>query len=151
MIVVLCGPPGSGKTTVATRLWDRLAAAGHSFELLHSDDFSRRPYDRMSERVADAPGSNWLLDGTFYRREWRERFRDLGDAKVVYLAADLETCLRRNEERAEPIDERGVRAIYRRFEEPDADVTIDTDEVSPERAVDRLCRAIGRWLVEESE
>ena len=146
MIVIVCGPPGAGKTTVASLAVERLAAAGHGFRVLRSDDFRSPVYERMAERVAAAPDETWLLDGTFYRTEWRERFRRFGTVREVYVRADPETCLRRNRERADPIDERGVRAIHAKFERPREDLLLDTDELSTDEAGERLFRAVVGWM-----
>lgn len=140
MIVVVCGPPAVGKTTVARRLRGCLAAPGYEFRLLHSDEFSRNTYDRMYDGVAGSD-DDWIVDGTFYRREWQERFRALG-AFVVYLHASLETCLARNRERDDPIDEQGVHVVYREFEEPGADLAIDTEAVGPAGAAERIAEAV---------
>jgi adenylylsulfate kinase len=145
VIVVVCGPPGAGKTTLSTALRDRLAAEGARFELVHSDDFSRRTYDRMYERVAVEPAADWIVDGTFYRRAWRERFESLGDVRFASLRASLDTCLRRNRERDEPIDERGVYVVHAEFEEFDADLTLDTDSLPVDETLDRLVAAVLRW------
>lgn len=144
-ILLFCGPPGAGKTTLATRVRGRLAGTGRRFRIVHSDEFSRRTYERMYERVAEE-GGDWILDGTFYRRGWRERFRDVGDVRVIHVTASLDTCLERNRERADAIDERGVHVIYREFEEPDADLAIDTDETSVEDAVGIVEQGVDRWF-----
>ena len=144
MIVALCGPPGSGKTTVAEAAKERLVERGRAFSLVHSDQFSRRTYEQLFERVTGSEDDDWLVDGTFYRESFRDPFRGLG-ARFVHVTADLETCLRRNRERAEPIDEVGVHVVYREFEPIDADLAIDTDDLSPDEAVDRAVRAIERW------
>jgi adenylylsulfate kinase len=145
VIVLVCGPPAVGKTTIATRARERLAAAGIPFRLLHSDDFSRRTYDRLYAAVAEAPEEDWIVDGTFYREEWRERFRELGDVRLVHLTAPLETCLARNRAREEPIDERGVHVIYREFDPVDADLTVNTDRATVEAATEQVVAAIERW------
>lgn len=141
MIVVVCGPPAAGKTTVATRLRERLEARGRSVRLLDSDQFSRNTYDRLYERVADT-GRDWIVAGTFYERRWQERFADLQDVFVVYLAADLQTCIDRNRRRDDPIDEAAVHVVWREFDEPDADLVVAVDEIAPGEVVDRILAAL---------
>ncbi|WP_254528821.1 AAA family ATPase [Natrinema gelatinilyticum] len=147
MIVAICGPPGAGKTTIATLVRDRLESSGSPVRLFHSDDFSSRTYDQLAEQVADAPSTGiTLVDGTFYRRTWQTRFRALGDLRFVLATAGLKTCLDRNRHRANPIDEQGVHVVYREFDEPNADLVVDTDECSSEDAADRVLAALEMWL-----
>jgi adenylylsulfate kinase len=146
VILIVCGPPGAGKTTIATGLGDRLGAAGRDFELLHSDDFSRDTYGQLHERVDADPEADWLLDGTFYERATRERFRALPDAHLVSVAASLETCLQRNREREDAIEPRGVRAMHADFEVPERSaLTLDTERLSADEAVDALARYVRTW------
>jgi adenylylsulfate kinase len=133
VIVVVCGPPGAGKTTLVTELRDRLADRGRPFALVHSDDFSRRTYERLYDRVAGSEG-DWIVDATFYERAWQERFRALDDLRVVLVTASLETCLARNRAREDPISETGVRVVHAEFVRPDADLVLDTDELSVDDA-----------------
>ncbi|RKD93487.1 ATP-binding protein [Halopiger aswanensis] len=147
MIVVICGPPGAGKTTLTNRVRERLETRDVpvAVETLHSDDFSSRTYDQLYERARDATAEITLVDGTFYRREWQTQFRTLPEVRVVHVTASLETCLERNRTRADPIAEQGVHVVYREFDEPDAEVTIDTDRQSVPEAVDRILIALEEW------
>ncbi|MFD1563811.1 AAA family ATPase [Haloarchaeobius amylolyticus] len=146
MIVVICGPPGAGKTTIATRVRRRLDARDVPVRLFHSDDFSSRTYEQLAEQVSAAPATGvTLVDGTFYRRRWQTKFRALGDVRFVHVTASLETCLERNRTRRDPIDEQGVHVVYREFETPDADLEVDTDRWKPDAVADRIVAAIDTW------
>jgi len=143
VILLVCGPPGAGKTTIAARARDELAHRGREFRTLHSDGFSRNTYERTYRRVLGTD-DDWTVDGTFYRREWRERFYDLGGVRIVCVTASLETCLRRSRERADPIDEDGVHVVHREFDRPRADLTVDTDETPLDAAAERVADAVER-------
>lgn len=138
MLLLLCGPPAAGKTTIASRLRERLAETGREVALLRSDRFDRQTYEQMYERVTDAPETAWILDGTFYKREWRDRFRTVGNVTLAYITADLETCIERNRQREDPIDEQGVHGIYHEFDEPEADIVLNTDVLASNEAVEQL-------------
>ena len=145
-MIVVCGPPGAGKTTIATHVRHRLTQRGVPVRLFHSDDFSSRTYEQLADQAASAPSDGvTLVDGTFYRREWQTRFRALGDVRFVSVTASLATCLERNRNRANAIDEQGVHVVYREFEEPNADLEIDTDQCDPTTAADRIVTAIETW------
>lgn len=64
MIVAHCGPPAAGKSTVAAAAGERLEERDHGFRTIHSDEFSRRTYEQLYERVteSDAAPDGWLLD-----------------------------------------------------------------------------------------
>ncbi|WP_339104839.1 AAA family ATPase [Haloterrigena salinisoli] len=151
MILVVCGPPGAGKTTIATAVRNRLEARGEPVPVLlhHSDDFSSRTYEQLFERARDDPVETLtVVDGTFYEREWQTQFRTLGfreAIRFVFVTASLETCLERNRTRADPIEEQGVHVIYREFDAPEDALELDTDAVDVESAVDRIERALEAW------
>lgn len=148
MIVVCCGLPAAGKTTLTTGLRERLAERGREVALLHSDDFERRTYDRMHEAVAEAPDRDWVLDGTFYARRHRNRLYGLGEVRVVWVRASVETCLARNREREGSVPDVAIHSIAAEFEPPRADLELDTETLDPEAALDRLEAAVVAWLAD---
>lgn len=149
MILVICGPPGAGKTSIAEVLRERLEARGTPVRSHHSDEFSSRTYEQLYERVVDDPEETLtVVDGTFYQREWQVQFQTFlsrEDVRFVHVTASLETCLARNRARADAIEERGVHVIYREFDEPEDALEIDTEETSVDEAVDRILGALETW------
>ena len=141
MIIILCGPVGVGKTTISERLSTELKEKGLDCKIMHSDDFSTHTYDQMFEKVKDSD-KNWILDGTFYRVDIRERFGALDDVLIIWLKADLETCLERNEMRGKSLEEKVVHIMFHKFEEPDADIVVDTDDLGPYEVVDKILKDI---------
>jgi tRNA uridine 5-carbamoylmethylation protein Kti12 len=146
--LVVCGPPGSGKTTISLQLERRLEDAGYDFRVIHTDDLRTPKYQKVFGRLQTFPNANWLLDGTFYKRQWQERVRRFPDARFVLVTADRDTCIRRNWEREDGIPEDAAKTIYDEFDWPDADFTVDTDVLSVEEAVEVTVERVTDWLAE---
>lgn len=145
-IVLLAGPPGSGKTSVARALRERLQDA----VVFASDEIGGDRYRGLARAARDAAGRHRvvILDATFYMREYRDRVRALGyPTLVVHLDCPLDVCLRRNAERAQPIPAPAVRDLWARFEPPGKEedaIRIDADRTSPEAAARRILSALKR-------
>jgi len=136
-MLIVCGPPATGKTTAATRVTARLRAEGRDVALLHSDDFSSSTYDQLYDRATAATG-DVVVDGTFYEPEWQRRFFDRPGTTVVHLTASRKTCLARNRAREDAIPDRGVHVVHEEFHPPDADLVVDTERVGVDETVERV-------------
>lgn len=128
-LVVVCGPPGVGKSTVARTVRDRIDADRLRTDVVRRDvasdpaythDERRRVYDELFERARDmlADGRDLVLDGTFQYRETRTRAADLAaafdaDFHLVRVTCAKATVRRRMAERTDgPSD-----AVFENYEE----------------------------------
>jgi hypothetical protein len=84
MLIIVCGLPGTGKSTLARELAKCFSAVHLSSDLVRKEMMARptyRPeekakvYDELVERVASllAGGKSVIADATFYRRSLRGR------------------------------------------------------------------------------
>ncbi len=147
MILLFCGIPGSGKSTIAGILAGRLERRGR-VKVLSSDRLKPPVYRRMFQALEARRGEEdfLILDATFYQKEWRGRVAELaqGEALVtVYLHCPREMALRRNRERRENISERALHIVSHRMEPPDdADLSIDTSKATAEEAAERILQRV---------
>lgn len=99
----------------------------------------------MFDRVAGTDG-NWTLDGTFSAIRYQDRFRELPDTRLVWVKADKETCIERNDAQEDDIADVGVYTMYGKFEEPEADLVLDTDKLSLEETGTKLVATVLDWV-----
>ena len=145
MLLIICGPAGSGKSSIAKRLMEELDDA----YLISSDAFKRKVYDRIMRETERRLGKQkyLIIDATFYRKRWRDRLREITSeeerAVTFFIDCSLETCLVRNREREKPIPEEAIHIIWNKFERPDDyDIYINTEKFSIEQAVDKILREL---------
>ena len=111
-VVWLTGPPGSGKTTLATRMAERLATEGVGVTVLewsalralalapawvaeHDEEIAHRALAYTAKLLADA-GLVVVVDATAPRRAWRALAREIVDVFAeVQLVCPSELCLDR--------------------------------------------------------
>jgi len=143
MIIIFCGVPGSGKTTIAEILAGILGKFGQ-VKLIVSDEISGKVYKRISSVLKKSlDETDYILaDATFYKRSWREMTEIIGGKGHVltcYLHCSLETCLARNRGRNPCLPERVIHIISKEMERPSHPfISIDTERITPEEAAFKI-------------
>ncbi len=142
-VIVFCGIPGSGKSTIARKLAAELEKSGR-VKLVISDHISDKIYERIFKLLREDLGTvdYFLIDATFYKKQWREKVRTIageGNVLLCYLQCPLRTCIERNKSREPSLPERVIHIINKEMEIPEnPDVLIDTGKVEAERAVAQI-------------
>ena len=88
MLILVCGLPGTGKTTVAEKIADKTKAYVFNTDAIRKEMFKKPAYtDKEKKMVYDlllemsekflGVAKNVVLDGTFYKKELRDRVRDI--------------------------------------------------------------------------
>ncbi|NHN43211.1 AAA family ATPase [Halorubellus sp. JP-L1] len=130
MLVVVCGLPGAGKTTVAGDVVDRLDAVRIRTDVVRKELFDEPEYtdaetDAVYRAVRDradaalAADDHVVLDGTYREREFREPAYDLArehgvDCVVLKVEAADDVVRERIREREDDASDADV-SIYEHY------------------------------------
>ena len=139
MIIIFCGIPGSGKTTIAKLLSEILTNFGR-VKLIVSDEISGKVYKRILTQLTESLSEMdyIVVDATFYKKRWREMVEAIAGRDTIllcYLCCPLDTCLARNKERNPSLPEKVIHIISKEMERPlKPDISINTEKIPPQTA-----------------
>ena len=148
LLVVVCGLPGVGKTTVASTIAERIDGAHLRTDVIRKELFSEpeytpaeteRVYEEILERARDAveAGGSVVLDGTFKNEPLRERAVTTANAggagfRMVKVECSTDVVKRRIENRENDASDADfeIHTMYRdRFEPVSMEhVTVDNSD-----------------------
>ncbi|MEF8813545.1 MAG: AAA family ATPase [Halovenus sp.] len=138
-LVVLCGLPGVGKSTVAAMVTETLGATRLRTDVVRKELFAEpayseteteQVYEGLYERARDRleAGESVVLDATFARREYRSMSRELAATYDVSFSLVKVVCEASVVERR-LADREGVsdadRKVYRQFREEFEPIGVD--------------------------
>ncbi|MCP8309233.1 MAG: adenylyl-sulfate kinase [archaeon] len=164
----LTGLPGSGKSTVAKALINKLKDNDINAQIISSDELRKviTPEPKYTEeereivygairyvaKLLTKNGVNVIIDATGNRRRYREKAREeIKNFMEVYLYCPLEICIKRESKRMETFQ--APKDIYKRaiegkstvpgmgapYEEPlNPELIVDTEKLSPDACADRI-------------
>jgi adenylylsulfate kinase-like enzyme len=143
MVIIFCGIPGSGKTTIAEILRKQLGGLGR-VQLFSSDQLRGPVYPKFLKALdPDRERADYtVFDATFYKREWRRQVKAAAPSEqviTVYLECPLKLALERNRERGPNISEKALHIIFHKMERPEnPTIAIDTAQTSAADAAAKI-------------
>ena len=102
ILIVIFGLPGTGKTTFATLLSNQLGIKHFNTDIIRSLSGKSQQYDEENKafiydgmlnltRLEFEKGKSAIVDGTFYKKKLRKRFKDLAQEYDVTVKW-IEVC-----------------------------------------------------------
>jgi predicted kinase len=165
--MLLCGIPGSGKTTVGRALGARLerhvhvqtdAIRGMVGKAEYTSSESRFVYEAATSVAEEALRHKYdvILDATFPREEFRRaalsRLANVFEGwVVVWVRCDPMVAYKRNSERAERVPLESFMRLWRSFEPPLGALVIDSQATAPDEAAVKILALMGKVEEETKE
>jgi predicted kinase len=153
-LVLICGIPGSGKTTIGNIIASRLERCVHVETdairaMVGTADYSwtesRFVYSGAVSVSEEALGHNYdvVLDATFPREEFRRealsRLAELSPGPlVVWVKCDPLVAYQRNSRRVEKVPLESFTRICRSFEPPRGALVVDSQAMAPGVAAEKI-------------
>lgn len=160
-LVVVCGPPGVGKTTVASEAAEQVDGIVLRTDVVRKDLFPDPGYDeaetaavydellaRSRERLVD--GESVVLDGTFRTREQRERAATLatefGGAFELLRVACEESIVRQRIQGREDDASDADFEVHRMIREEFEPIGRDHARIDNSGSCAETCESVAEWL-----
>lgn len=128
MLLVLCGIPGSGKSTLSKQLAEEYNAILHCFDSLPgalSPATHIQVREQMWKDIATdlSNGHNVVCDDLNTQLNWREGLLNAisgidCEKVIIVLATPLDECIKRNSNREFQLPDFVIRSINEKFEPP---------------------------------
>ncbi|MFX1519814.1 MAG: AAA family ATPase [Promethearchaeota archaeon] len=155
MLMLFCGIPASGKTTIANEVAKRLTLKAIHIQSdiirhmipkpIHNNIEDEVVYNAMNSLAKIALEFNYLviLDATFLRHERREQAlsiaKGLGKKSLlIHVKCSLDAAITRNRMRETLIPEKIIKEINEFFEESLDALEIDSERISVKKAAELI-------------
>jgi len=155
MFIIIRGPLGVGKTTIAQELAKKLKAHVISIDKILTDNALDQAGDdgilvqnflKGNEIVLPEikntlkKGTPVIIDGCFYHKEQIEHFlNDLPEGgHVITLIASVEICIERDRQREKPYGEDAARAVHWMVSKFDYGTVINTEDQTPKETAQAI-------------
>ena len=122
-MIILCGAPGSGKTTIAKRIEKEYGMVRYSMDELHLLEHSELICFVVTSLQQE---QDTVVDALYTKLEWRktilEAIKNFKCTKtLIYVDTPLDECIRRNKCRRNSLPDFVIERVYNSIEPPTLD------------------------------